>query len=80
MVTHRPATLRWAEQAEAEQVCALAVLEPEPESGAVRPVGAAPLAGSTLWPNLLLRWLGLFGGGAVQGTQIRRDEKRQHSL
>lgn len=77
MVTRRPIPLRWAEDAEAEQVCALAILEPEAESGAARPVGVAPQPGAPLWRGVLLRWLG-FGG--VAGPQISRDEERQDSL
>jgi hypothetical protein len=82
MTPRRPIPLRWAEEAEAEQVCALAVLEPEVESGAARPVccapqSYAPQSCSPLWPSLLRRWLSLLAGARAQ---IDRDEERQHSL
>jgi hypothetical protein len=53
-----PIFLRWTEQAEAEAVCALAVLQHDPQSGAVRLVDwstriPASVARSALWPRLL---------------------------
>jgi hypothetical protein len=52
-----PIPLRWAEESEAKQVCALAALQREPYSGAVRFVEwvapiSAPSAWSVLWPRL----------------------------
>jgi hypothetical protein len=55
-----PTLLRWTEQAEAEAVCALAVLQCEPQSAAVRLVEwATPIPSFVAWPALwsrLLTW------------------------
>ncbi len=55
-----PTLLRWTEQAEAEAVCALAVLQREPQSAAVRLVAwATPIPYFVAWPALwsrLLTW------------------------
>ncbi|HXC91240.1 MAG TPA: hypothetical protein VNV18_13845 [Stellaceae bacterium] len=53
-----PTLLRWTEEAEAEEVCALALLQREPQSGAVRALEAAAATRSSggapaLWPRLL---------------------------
>jgi hypothetical protein len=62
MTLRTPALLRWSEEAEAEQVCSLAVLEPEPLYISFRAVAgaAAPnlsfVARPALWPRLL-DWL-----------------------
>lgn len=71
MIVRRPIPLRWTEEAEAEQVCALAALEREPHSGAARVVGVAirsSLPGRR--PALLSRLLSLFG---EPQPQINRD-------
>jgi hypothetical protein len=56
-----PIFLRWTERAEAEAVCALAVLEREPQSAVVRLVDwAVPIRSSVarpaLWSRLLRRF------------------------
>ena len=55
MVARTPIPVRWAEEAEAEEVCALALLESEAESAAARPTRMA--AESSLFTAMLLRWL-----------------------
>jgi hypothetical protein len=69
MIAKMPMPLRWCENAEAEQVCALAVLEREPHTGAARPAkvpaeSCRPSRTLPLW--LLDRLRGL-------SPQIRRD-------
>lgn len=55
MFARMPTPVRWTEEAEAQQVCTLALLEPEPESAAARPrqIAAEP----SLFAGMLLRWL-----------------------
>ena len=54
MTTRRPTLLRWTEEAEAEQMCALAMLEREPQNVAACPVAVAPHVVSTAPRSALL--------------------------
>jgi hypothetical protein len=77
MTASLPTPLRWTEEAEAEAMCALAVVQREPQSGAVRvAVYAAPIASAALlrrrpWP---LNWL------ASLNYQITRDGGPRNGL
>ena len=74
MTPRRPILLRWAEESEAEQVRALAVLEHKPDSGAARPVESIPLNHSVnLRSTLLPRFISWFSSSA---TQITSDGER----
>ena len=72
VTTRIPILMRWTEEAEAAQVCALAAFEREPESAAVR---AAAADRHALPPHnrqaVLPRLLSWFGGS---DAQIKRDE------
>ena len=68
MTSRKPTLLRWAEEAEAKQVCEWAGFEHA--SDRVK-VGAAPSPGSPDRPSLLRRLRGLFGN---QTAQIARDD------
>ncbi len=71
MPARNPRLLRWTEQAEAEHVRALAILEPEPQSAAARPKVIAEQRLSAPFRSVLLpRLLTWFGG---PGRQIGRD-------
>jgi hypothetical protein len=72
MTTRRPTLLRWTEEAEAEQVRALAAFEREPQTPAARPVAFAPEPFSTRHRPALLPWLLSWFGGA--SLQIERDD------
>jgi hypothetical protein len=52
-----PMPLRWSEQAEAEEVCALALVEHGQESAVVRPVEDPASASSAVRRPALLPWL-----------------------
>ena len=75
MITRRPVLRRWTEQAEAEQMCALAMFEREPQNlAAACPVAVAPrFVSMRRAPALLSRLRGWFGG---TNLQIVRDEHR----
>jgi hypothetical protein len=75
MTTSKPIPCRWTEEAEAEKVCGLAVLEREPQSAAVRLVGCTAAMSS---PAALLRWL--LNCLADPSVQIRRDDDWQGGL
>ncbi len=68
MAARMPTPVRWAEEAEAEQVCTLAMLEPEVESAAARPTQMA--AESSLFSAMLFRWL--WSGWAEPAENKRR--------
>lgn len=71
MSTRKPALLRWTEEAEAEQVCALAGLMREPQSASPDPLEFAALPRSTHHRLAVLpRLLSLFG---CSSQQIKRD-------
>ena len=72
MTSRKPAFLRWAEEAEAKQVCLWAGLEREaPRAETSRDADAAPPSCSRPWSSLLRRLRGLFGN---QTVQIARDD------
>ncbi|MGA8550970.1 MAG: hypothetical protein WB678_12110 [Stellaceae bacterium] len=74
MTARNPRLLRWTEQAEAEHVRALAILEPEPQSAAAQPKVIPEQRFSALCrPALLPRLLSWFG---APGPQIGRDGDR----
>lgn len=68
MTSRKPTLLRWAEEAEAKQVCEWAGFEHA--SDRVK-VGAPPSPSSSDRPSLLRRLRGLFGS---QTVQIGQDE------
>jgi hypothetical protein len=74
VTSRKPTLLRWAEEAEAKQVCEWAGFEHA--SDRVK-VGVAPLPSSADRPSLLRRLRGLFGS---QTAQIARDDQRRGSL
>jgi len=77
-MTRRPILLRWTEEAEAERVCALAILEGEPQDAAARPAAIAAKPCSTRRrPTLLPSLLNWFGGA---GAQIARDDDPRELL
>jgi hypothetical protein len=77
MTQSMPMPLRWTEEAEAEEICALAVLEREPRSAAVRPVErSAAISFFAMSRALLPRLLGRL---TASSSQIKRDEGRQDS-
>lgn len=74
MTRRRPTLRRWTEEAEAEHMCTLAILEREPQNFAACPVAAAPRFVSLRHaPAVLARLRGWFGGGNLQTA---RDERR----
>lgn len=74
MTIRRPTLQRWTEEAEAEQMCALAMFEREPENVAACPVIVTPHAVSQRYASTLLsRMRGWFGGGNLQ---FAGDERR----
>ena len=56
MIAKTPVALRWSENAEAERVCALALLECEPEKAAVSNLVEVGAQFRSLRPSLA-RWL-----------------------
>ncbi len=74
MTPRRPTLRRWTEEAEAEQICALAMLEREPQNVAACPVAVAPHVLSTRHAAALpARLRGWFRS---VNLQIARDEHR----
>jgi hypothetical protein len=73
MTVRRSIPLRWAEDAEAEQMCAMARFEREPQEIAACRAAVARPAPAWSGPALLARLLSRFGGRA---GQIARDDRR----
>jgi hypothetical protein len=77
MTARRPRLLRWTEEAEGEQVCALAGLEREPPSASPDPVTFVPpppLRHRSAVLPWLLSWFGGSGAQNHQSRQIKRDD------
>jgi hypothetical protein len=74
MIRRRSRLLRWTEDAEAEQMRALAIFQRDPqEVAACRLAVAAPAASLRSAPTVLARLLSVLGG---RGVQIARDDGR----
>jgi hypothetical protein len=79
VTSRKPAFLRWAEEAEAKEVCLLAGLEREaPRAEASRDVHVPPPSCSSPRVSLLNRLRGLFGSQPCKSRETVNDKTVYH--